>query len=194
MHEVCLEEPFWIDVTEVTNGQFAAFDGQAEDWSRWTDTDRPRESITWTEANAFCQKRGARLSTEAEWEYAARGPDGLIYPWGNYYVPDNMVNRSNSGGHTWAVGSKPDGISWVGAYDLSGNVWEWVADWYASDYYGTLASGVVDPQGPGSGEECVMRGGSLNEDFVPLCGVFRGHDSPWRQMDIVGFRCALTLE
>jgi formylglycine-generating enzyme required for sulfatase activity len=83
VHQICFDTPFWIDVTEVTNGQFAALSGQAERSSNWTDADRPRETVTWVEADAFCRLRGARLPTEAEWEYAAREPDGLVYPWGN---------------------------------------------------------------------------------------------------------------
>mgnify|MGYP000591045855 CR=1 FL=1 len=103
-HEVCFEEPFWIDVYEVTNEQFAAFGGEARRTSYRTESDRPREQITWTEAAAFCERRGMRLPTEAEWEYAARGPDSLIYPWGNEFVADNAVYAGNSEDHTWAVG------------------------------------------------------------------------------------------
>jgi hypothetical protein len=92
-HEQCFDEPFWIDVTEVTNGQYGSEGGFSGD-------NRPRESVEWAEAEAHCQSRGARLPTEAEWEYAARGPDGLIFAWGDEFVPDNVVYGENSGGQT----------------------------------------------------------------------------------------------
>lgn len=118
VHEVCFEEPFWIDVYEVTNEQFGST-GCGETSSA---PDQPRNCVNWFDATAHCESRGARLPTEAEWEYAARGPDGLVYPWGNEFVADFVVYKDNSGGRTWQVGSKPAGKSWAGVYDLSGNV------------------------------------------------------------------------
>ncbi len=153
VHEVCFEEPFWIDKYEVTNGQFVVFNGQAARESFFSGDDRPREQITWFEAQAFCESREARLSTEAEWEYAARGPDGLVYPWGNEWDQSRVIGFRFRGSITGTapVGSIPAGASWVGALDMSGNVWEWVGDWYGLDYYETLADGVVNPRGPALG-------------------------------------------
>jgi len=108
IHEQCFGEPFWIDVTEVTNAKYGS-EGS------FSGADRPRESVGWLEAEAYCESRGARLPTEAEWEYAARGPDGLVYAWGNGFIGDNVVYDGNSGGQTADVGSRPDGVSWVGA-------------------------------------------------------------------------------
>ncbi len=190
-HRVCFDEPFWIDRTEVTNGQFAAFNGQAAADSRWTGAQRPREQITWTEAAAFCESRGARLPTEAEWEYAAGGPDSWEYPWGDEFVSDNVVWSENAGGQTADVGSKPDGVSWVGTWDLSGNVWEWAADWYEGDYYRTLEDGAVNPTGPASGESRVFRGGSWPDNYSGgFRAAFRSGTPPDAWSDHVGFRCA----
>jgi sulfatase modifying factor 1 len=187
IHEVCFEESFWIDVYEVTNGQFGP---AALDCNNLSSGDnQPRICVSWDEAEAYCEARGARLPTEAEWEYAARGPDGLIYPWGNAFVADNVVYSGNPGRQAAEVGSRPGGVSWVGAYDLSGNVWEWVADWYDPGYY--ARSPVLNPQGPESGSDRVVRGGSWElSDSVLLRGAVRLSVDPVLTPGIVGFRCA----
>ena len=117
-HEICFAEAFWIDRVEVTNAQY----GEA---GQFAGDNRPRENLTWFEARDYCAGRDARLPTEAEWEYAASGPDNLIYPWGEELVETNLVFDRNSNNETAEVGSRPDGVSWVGALDMAGNVWEW---------------------------------------------------------------------
>jgi len=123
-HEQCFDKAFWIDRFEVTNAQYGST-------GRFEGADRPRENLLWSEAHDFCIARGAYLPTEAEWEYAARGVDGWLYPWGNTLDPAKLVFDQNSNGETAAVGSKPDGASWVGALDMSGNVFEFVSTAYA---------------------------------------------------------------
>jgi formylglycine-generating enzyme required for sulfatase activity len=187
VHEVCFEEPFWIDVYEVTNGQFGS---AASDCTHWSSSDnQPRICVDWRDATAHCESRGARLPTEAEWEYAARGPDGLVYPWGNEFIADNVVYGDNSGGHTASVGSRPGDVSWVGAYDMSGNAWEWVADWYGT--YPSEAQ--VNPTGPGSGQYRVLRGGSWGDhSSYSLRGANRLRHPPVDPAPDHGFRCALS--
>ena len=190
VHRVCFEAPFWIDQMEVTIGQFAALSGQAKHGPYRAERDHPMEQISWIEAQAFCESRGAHLPTEAEWEYAARGPDSLTYPWGNEFISDNVVWNQNSSRQTAEVGSQAAGASWVGALDLSGNVWEWVADWYAEAYYATLPDSVVNPTGPGSGEFRGMRGGSWsNDDPDDLRAARRSNWNPTYWASDVGFRC-----
>jgi formylglycine-generating enzyme required for sulfatase activity len=129
----CFSEPFWIDVYEVTNQQYGSS-------GAWAGDDLPREQVSWIEAVSHCQRRGGRLPTEAEWEYAARGPDGLTYPWGNDFKRSllnscdsscewNMIGSRIDDGYpnTAPVGSYPAGASWIGAMDMSGNVWEWTS-------------------------------------------------------------------
>jgi formylglycine-generating enzyme required for sulfatase activity len=187
-HRVCFDRPFWIDVTEVTNGQYG---GAHPDCAEYSSGDnQPRVCVTWEEAQAYCQSRGARLPTEAEWEYAARGPDGLIFPWSNTFDGDLVVWNTSAAAD---VGSEPEGVSWVGALDLSGNVWEWVNDWYSRAYYGTLGDEVINPQGPDSGEDRVIRGGSwFNYDAVSLRNTARGWSDPSLPLHYIGFRCALS--
>jgi len=192
-HRVCFEEPFWIDRTEVTNVQFAAFNGQSSfvPSSRFSTGGQPRVEISWTEAAAFCESRGARLPTEAEWESAARGPDSLVYPWGNEWEPDYLIWYRNSDYQTANVGSRPTGVSWVGALDLSGNVSEWVADWYDDAYYKKLADGTVNPTGPTLGESRVMRDGSWGLRSPDAFRTSNRHkDRPGIWEIELGFRCA----
>jgi formylglycine-generating enzyme required for sulfatase activity len=187
-HEVCLDA-FWIDRFEVTNAQFEAFDGQAALMDVvWPGENRPRNTITWDEARDFCENRGARLPTEAEWEYAARGPEGWIYPWGDEFVPENVVYKENSGLETAEVGSMPGDASWVGALDMSGNVSEWVTDLYGFAYYSTLEDGVLNPTGPEEGTRRVHKGGSCEDDRAHAS--FRGGDEPDFSWTTLGFRCA----
>jgi len=215
-HEVCFEEPYWIDVYEVTNTEFAAFlksqGDQTENGATFFDAssrhahihervhgwsidngngNHPAIEVTWYGASAYCEWLGAHLPTEAEWEYATRGPDGLIYPWGNQFIADYVVWGENSGRQTAEVGSRPEGISWVGVYDMSGNVSEWVTDWYDANYYSTLSDAVINPQGPNIGIARVVRGGS-SHTVTPtgLRGTYRIYIHPTDSYDTLGFRCA----
>ncbi len=190
VHTVCFEEPFWIDRYEVTNAQYGSTG--CEDYS--SAPEQPRNCVSWTEAQAFCEAREARLPTEAEWEYAARGPDGLVYPWGDTFVADYVIyGGSPEYGETKTapVGSRPAGASWVGAEDLSGNVWEWVADWYDADYYGTLAEGVVNPTGPETGSYRVFRGGSFfnGSEYLRGATVPSRRYNPYYWNNRLGVRC-----
>jgi len=192
VHQVCFEEPFWIDAYEVTNQQFREFSGQAGSESRFSDSFMPRDSITWAEADAFCRSRGARLPTEAEWEYAARGPDGLLYPWGNEFIAENTVFSGSSKNQTASVGSFTGGQSWVATYDQIGNVWEWVADWYDENYY--ASSPDINPQGPTNSPtgRRVLRGGSWINVSGSVDAATRNGYEPGNSNDGVGFRCAIT--
>jgi iron(II)-dependent oxidoreductase len=179
-HHICFEKPFWIDRYEVTNTQFGAAGAFAGDL-------HPRENLTWAEAYEFCLGRGARLPSEAEWEYAARGPDSWLYPWGNRLIDANLVFDRNSNSQTAPVGSRPGGVSWVGAYDLAGNVWEWVSSLYRPYPY-DATDGREDPTN--RSEWRVFRGGLGSYiDFGPSSATrFRAY--PDQRDWFIGFRCA----
>lgn len=189
-NQQCFDHPFWIDRTEVTNVQFSKLGGNAAAISRWTEDNRPRENISWVEASAYCQKHGARLPTEAEWEYAARGPDGLTYPWGNTFDPDQVVFGKNSKGETFEVGSKPNGASWVGALDMSGNVYEWVSSIFRPYPY-KADDGREDAND--RTHTRVARGGSWSIGVTTaLSSSVRSGGDPLSAKDDFGFRCALS--
>ncbi|MCC6617374.1 MAG: SUMF1/EgtB/PvdO family nonheme iron enzyme [Anaerolineae bacterium] len=181
----CLDEPYWIDRTEVTNGRYG-------NHGEWTGDARPRESVTWAEASEFCAARGGRLPTEREWEYAARGPDSRIYPWGDRFDAALVVSsdrRANTEGPA-PVGSLPDGASWVGALDMSGNLWEWTRTLYR-DYPYAADDGREDPDAEG---ERVIRGGSYLADDGYLRTSNRAGYDPDIRLGDVGFRCVLPVE
>jgi formylglycine-generating enzyme required for sulfatase activity len=192
-HEVCIEAPFWLDKFEVTQADFERLGGVKAE-ANWFDGDaRPVEQIAWFEAEAFCrERRGGRLPSEAEWEFAARGPDGLEYPWRGEFVAENAVyGRSTSQG-TADVGEgiRTVGASWVGAHDLSGNVWEWTSSLYR-DYPYDRTDGREDLADSG---DRILRGGSFFSAANSLRASYRFGITPGGGGDNVGFRCARSPE
>jgi formylglycine-generating enzyme required for sulfatase activity len=191
VHQVCIDAPFWLDQTEVTQGDFARLGG-----IKRTRTPRPIigdrlpvNLITWFEASAFCAQRGGRLPTEAEWEFAARGPDWLPYPWGVRFVADNVVYAGNSDGRPAEVMSRPGGVSWVGAHDMAGNVIEWTSTLYQPYPYNADDGREADT-GDRQDVRRVLRGGSwLDNSFFVSVG-FRGAVMPIGTSNVTGLRCA----
>lgn len=190
-HEICFDRPFLIDRYEVSNGQFLRFEGRAGRPSTFVDDLRPRERVNWFEARDFCAKRGARLPTEAEWEYAARGVDSMRYPWGNnleqtryYFLPFSDASTAN-------VDSFEQTDSWIGARQMSGNVWEWTSTIYMPyPYDPSQAEGIGT-----STSKRVVRGGSWFSIGDPLVrSSARGYEAPDFNSPVGGFRCARDFD
>lgn len=182
VREECIEEPFWIDKYEVTNEKYDSIG--CEDWS--SASNQPRNCVTWFEAKDLCEARGGRLPTEREWEYAARGPDNFIYPWGNEWNDNNTIFIGNSGGQTAIVGSRStESASWIGVIDLAGNVWEWTSSLYSDYPYDESredANNKTDLR--------VVRGGSFSNTMDNLRSAFRYSGNPSIAVHDIGFRCA----
>jgi formylglycine-generating enzyme required for sulfatase activity len=147
----------------------------------------PVVSVSWYEAAAYCAWAGVRLPTEAEWERAARGTNGRKYPWGNEELDATRANYGEKVGHPTPVGLYPRGATPEGIEDLAGNVWEWMSDRYEENYY--RASPKLDPRGPNSGVDRVLRGGSWF--YFPRYVRVSNRDSnyPAVRYYLNGFRC-----
>lgn len=201
VHAVSLDA-YWMDRTEVTNAMYATCvdagycDPPHRDVSLTrldgyfrvaAFADHPVLFVDWSDAQTYCAWAGRRLPTEAEWERAARGEDGRTYPWGHDTPSCSLANFHGCEGDTAAVGSRPDGASPYGLYDMAGNVWEWVADWYQPGY-GT-SSPVSNPAGPSRGEGRVVRGGSWDYGSASLQAASRNYFGARSANYYLGFRC-----
>jgi formylglycine-generating enzyme required for sulfatase activity len=200
-HTVSLDA-YWIDKTNVTNLMYAICVSAGACQVPSTSASKMRSSyygnslydnypviyVSWTDANAYCAWAGARLPTEAEWEKAARGTDGKIYPWGSGSPSSRLLNYNSNIGDTTAVGSYPSGASPYGAFDMAGNIWEWVNDWYSATYYSQ--SPASNPQGPAMGQSRVLRGGALNDSGTGVRSALRYWGLPTNSAYNIGFRCA----
>ena len=183
---------FDMDRRPVTNARYAEFvkttghaapggwvngappDGQSE----W-----PATGVSWVDANAYCTSRGLRLPTEAEWEYAARGADGRLYPWGNSFSPALTNSAEAALNHPEEVGAHRDATSPFGLLDMSGNVWEWTADNY-QPYPGHRPAFDIPADAK------AIRGGSYKSDKLHVTTTTRNLDHASSRSATIGFRCA----
>lgn len=202
--EVTLAEGYWLGRHEVTNGQYRRFleaTGHPAPalWSELGGHERrPVVAVTWEDATAYAEWAGGALPTQAQWEWAARGPDRRAYPWGDDWDPARCnaaegwaglplpdpasltqwlaaipVSADSALSHLWEVGSHPEGAGWAGALDQAGNVWEWCSDWRGPTY-----STVEAPADPLAAVPHVWRGGSWASPAMDCRGTARNFEMP----------------
>lgn len=211
VHKVGITTPFYLGKYEVTQAQWQVVMDNNPSQFKYS-PEFPVESVSWHDIHTFIEKlntreRGVRyrLPTEAEWEYAARGRDGRTYPWSNQFDGTRLnfcdrnceykgmrdTSTDDNYATTAPVGTYSNGQNAFGTYDMAGNVWEWVQDWYANDEYKrrTVAGGVVvNPAGPPEGSRRVIRGGSWYSGADRCRMAYRGSHAPDVRYGSLGFR------
>ena len=228
-HEVILDG-FWLQKLEVTNAQYARFlnergtnqDDEGQPLLDISDEncqivedngvykvapgreEHPVGEVTWYGAKGYAEHYGMAVPTEAQWEYAARGPQRPRYPWGDEWQRDNLCWRGHIAesptpfAATFPVGSFAAGASWCGALDMAGNASEWCADWYDPDYYRHAPTenpaGPPTPPVPHAQATRVCRGGSYFEYGDECRSAKRLHFPPGECHDYHGFRCVANCE
>ena len=195
-------DQFFIDKTEVTVTAYkrCVDAGRCTDegltrhpsctWEKSGRAQHPINCVNWEQAYGYCTWAGKRLPTEAEWEKAARGTDGRVFPWGTRWAADRANTSAAVDGFvkTAPVGSFQSGSSPGGSLDMAGNVREWTSDWYAEEYYAKAPN--QNPRGPSSGLSRSVRGGSWNYGPEHARSSDRDRDPPGTHSELVGFRCA----
>jgi sulfatase modifying factor 1 len=199
-HKVNLTD-FWIYRTKVTNGQYAYCVASGACTPLISQSDNPTFNdplhasdpmvgVDYNQAEAYCSFVNARLPTEAEWEKTARGPDANIYPWGNGAPSCDLLNYETCVGNTTPVNKYPNGRSFYSAFDMEGNTFEWVADWYKADYYGIGPDD--DPKGPDTGTERSVRSSAFNSGQNQTQAFNRFFTRPEDHRNNLGFRCVVV--
>ncbi len=196
VHEVTLDA-FRLDATEVTHAQYAEFTKATRRATpyHWKDGKVPAGleqvaayNVTWDDARDYCEYRGQRLPTEAEWERAARGgQEGQDYPWGDKF--DSKLLRSGVETGPREVAKFPPNA--FGLYDMAGNLSEWTADWFEREYY--TKSPTTNPPGPADGLYRVIRGGAWSDSPRRVTVYFRNWVRPSQRQPNIGFRCAQSI-
>jgi formylglycine-generating enzyme required for sulfatase activity len=186
VHEQCFDAPFWITRNEITNQQFGSP-------GVWAGDTVPRTSVTWSDASAYCEGKGGRLLTEPEWEYAARGPSNFKFTMGDILQPGFVIHAGNATSPV-AVGSQPDNASWVGAYDLIGNVREWVSTGWDNTYPIIEGDGREKLPDEGGNEFRSVRGGSYETGESRLRASLREFYQYNDSTGDIGLRCAMDYQ
>jgi formylglycine-generating enzyme required for sulfatase activity len=195
-HKVYLDA-YWLDQTDVTNSMYALCVKadkctRPAHYNHYFDdpkyADYPIVYVTWYAAQDFCTWEGGTLPTEAEWEKAARGWDDRPYPWGTDSPSDSLLNYNGSHNDIVSAYDYLQAISPYGLLQMSGNVRQWMSDWYKRNYYSI--SPYKDPQGPSTGTYKSLRGGAFNDNSQEVGTFYRADHDPTSAGQERGFRCA----